>query len=198
MIFQFSDGGLSDPITTSLKMWNKINSFIIIIAFPVTLEKLNKNPQACPPLPPPQKNFLHTLIFSPPTQKLAVRSLHQSVRRKVPLITTVFWCWHVLKLKLIWNGMKYEMENKYESAQIVSQWVMGAKAQAIPAIPSKKIVTPKHLRTPLPRVNVHCGKTLRIPGKHRCLWNIEIWKGWSATQHEGSAAVYFCLRLWLA
>ena len=46
--------------------------------------------------------------------------------------------------------------------------------QAIPAIPSKKIVTPKHLRTPLPRVNVHCGKTLRIPGKHRCLWNIEI------------------------
>ena len=30
MIFQFSDGEFSDPIATSLKMWKKINSFIVI------------------------------------------------------------------------------------------------------------------------------------------------------------------------
>ena len=51
MIFQFSDGEFSGPIATSLKMWKKINSlidFIVIIAFSVTLEKLNRNPQACP------------------------------------------------------------------------------------------------------------------------------------------------------
>lgn len=50
MIFQFSDGEFSDPIATSLKMWKKINSFIVIIAFSVTLEKLNRNP-------PPSKVF---------------------------------------------------------------------------------------------------------------------------------------------
>ena len=44
MIFQFSE--FSDPIALSLKMWEKINSFIVIIAFSVTLEKLNRNPQA--------------------------------------------------------------------------------------------------------------------------------------------------------
>ena len=46
MIFQFSDGEFSGPIATSLKMWKKINSFIAIIAFSVTSEKLNRNPQA--------------------------------------------------------------------------------------------------------------------------------------------------------
>ena len=56
MIFQFSDGEFSGPIATSLKMWKKINSFIVIIAFSVTLEKLNRNPQACSPRP---KKFLH-------------------------------------------------------------------------------------------------------------------------------------------
>ena len=30
MIFQFSDGEFSDPIARSLKMWKKINSFIVI------------------------------------------------------------------------------------------------------------------------------------------------------------------------
>ena len=30
MMFQFSDGEFSDPIATSLKMWKKINSFIVI------------------------------------------------------------------------------------------------------------------------------------------------------------------------
>ena len=30
MIFQFTDGEFSDPIATSLEMWNKINSFIVI------------------------------------------------------------------------------------------------------------------------------------------------------------------------
>ena len=68
MIFQFSDGEFSDPIAISLKMWKKINSFIIIIAFSITLEKLNRNPQACPP--PQKKNFLHTFFFSPPLKNL--------------------------------------------------------------------------------------------------------------------------------
>ena len=54
MIFQFSDGEFSDPIATSLKMWKKINSFIVIIAFSVTLEKVNKNSkQAHRPTPLP-------------------------------------------------------------------------------------------------------------------------------------------------
>ena len=48
MIFQFSDGEFSGPIATLLKMWKKVNSFIVVIAFSVTLEKLNRNPQACP------------------------------------------------------------------------------------------------------------------------------------------------------
>ena len=68
MIFQFSDGEFSDPIATSLKMWNKINSLIVMIAFFVTLEKLKRNPQACPP--PPQKNknsFTHSSL-APPLQ----------------------------------------------------------------------------------------------------------------------------------
>ena len=56
MIFQFSDGEFSDPIATSLKMWEK-KSFIVLIAFSVTLEKLNRNPQACAPPPTPQKKF---------------------------------------------------------------------------------------------------------------------------------------------
>ena len=73
MIFQFSDGEFSDPIATSLKMWKKINSFIIIIAFSITLEKLNRNPQACPL----QKiSFTHSSL-APPTRKLAARSLPQ-------------------------------------------------------------------------------------------------------------------------
>ena len=63
MIFQFSDGEFSGPIATSLKMWKKINSFI------VTLEKLNRNPQACSPRP---KKFLHAFFFSPPQYVTAV------------------------------------------------------------------------------------------------------------------------------
>ena len=61
MILQFSDGEFSDPLATSLEMWKKINSFIVIIAFSVTLEKLNRNPQACPP---------HAFLFSPPPHQL--------------------------------------------------------------------------------------------------------------------------------
>ena len=30
MMFQFSDGEFSDPIATSLKMWKKISTFIVI------------------------------------------------------------------------------------------------------------------------------------------------------------------------
>ena len=47
------DGEFLDPIATLLKRWEKITTFIVIIAFSVTLEKLNRNPQACPE--PPQK-----------------------------------------------------------------------------------------------------------------------------------------------
>ena len=46
-------------------MWKKINSFNVIIPFSVTLEKLNRNPQACPPPPPtPHQKFpsrIHTV-----------------------------------------------------------------------------------------------------------------------------------------
>ena len=74
MIVQFKDGEFSDRIATSLKMWKKINSFIVIIAFSVT-EKLNRNPQACLPPPVPPQKFLHAFFFSPPTRKLAAGSL---------------------------------------------------------------------------------------------------------------------------
>ena len=69
MTFQFSDGEISDPIATALKMWKKkINSFIVIIAFSVTLEILNRNPQACPPPPPLKKNsFTHCSLAPPPS-----------------------------------------------------------------------------------------------------------------------------------
>ena len=79
MTFQFSDGEISDPIATALKMWKKkINSFIVIIAFSVTLEKLNRNPQACPPPPPKNLSFPHSFLAPPPrppppTRKLAAR-----------------------------------------------------------------------------------------------------------------------------
>ena len=56
MIFQFSDGEFSDPIATSLKMLEKNQS--------VTLEKLNRYPQAClPPDPPPQKKKIPSRIL---------------------------------------------------------------------------------------------------------------------------------------
>ena len=44
----------------------EINSFILIIAFSVTLEKLNRNPQACPQPPPPtpKRNFFHAFAFA--------------------------------------------------------------------------------------------------------------------------------------
>ena len=73
MIFQFSDGEFSDPISTSLKIWKK-SIVLSLFAFSVTLEKLNRNPQAFPPAPP-LKIFLHAFFFSPPTRKLAARSL---------------------------------------------------------------------------------------------------------------------------
>ena len=63
MTFQFSDGEFSDPIPTSLKMWKKIDSFIVLIALFVTLEKLNRNPQACPPFAP--KFALCILLHTP-------------------------------------------------------------------------------------------------------------------------------------
>ena len=45
MIFQFSDGEFSDPIAISLKMWKK-SIVLSLFTFSVTLEKLNRNPQA--------------------------------------------------------------------------------------------------------------------------------------------------------
>ena len=65
MIFQFSDGEFSDQIATSLKMLKKS-----IVLVSVTLEKLNGNPQACPPLPSPPKKFHHAFFFSPPLKNL--------------------------------------------------------------------------------------------------------------------------------
>jgi len=62
MLFQFSVGEFSDPIATSLKMWQKINSYIVIMAFSVTLEKLNRNPQAIFP-PPPQKKLPSRILL---------------------------------------------------------------------------------------------------------------------------------------
>ena len=71
MLIQFSDGEFSGPVATSLKIWKKINSFIVIIAFSVTLEKLNGNPQACPPPPPsPQKIASRILLYSPLLENL--------------------------------------------------------------------------------------------------------------------------------
>ena len=74
MTFQFSDGEFSDPIATSLKMWKK-SIVLSLFAFSVTLEKLNRNPQACPSPRPLKKIFLHAFFFSPPPRKRAARSL---------------------------------------------------------------------------------------------------------------------------
>ena len=51
-------------------MWKTINTFIVIIAFSVTLEKLNRDPQACPAPRPKKKNFLHAFFFRPPLENL--------------------------------------------------------------------------------------------------------------------------------
>ena len=57
-------------------MWKKKSIVLSLFAFSVTLEKLDRNPQACPPpCPAPKKIFLHAFFFSPPTRKLAARSL---------------------------------------------------------------------------------------------------------------------------
>ena len=58
------------PIATSLKMWKK-SIVLLLFAFSVTLEKLNRNPQACPyPAPPPPKfSFTHSSL-APPLQNL--------------------------------------------------------------------------------------------------------------------------------
>ena len=53
MIFQFSDREFSGPIATSLKMWKKINNFIVRIALSVTLEKLNIEIHKHAPSPAP-------------------------------------------------------------------------------------------------------------------------------------------------
>ena len=62
MIFQFSDGEFSYPIATSLKMWKKVNSFIVIIAFSVTLEKLNKHAPPPPSASPQKISFTHSSL----------------------------------------------------------------------------------------------------------------------------------------
>ena len=70
MIFKFSDGEFSGPIATSMKMWKKINSFIVTNAFSVTLEKLNKNSQAwCPPPPTPWISSKRSSLAPTPTLK---------------------------------------------------------------------------------------------------------------------------------
>ena len=64
MIFQFSDGEFSDPIATSLKMWKKINSFIVIRILRHFREIEWKSTSMPPPLrPPPQKNFPSRILL---------------------------------------------------------------------------------------------------------------------------------------
>ena len=72
----------------------KFNSFIVIIAFSVTLEKLNRYPQASPPPPPtPPKKFLHAFFFSAPTRNLATtRNLWASVCARIWKTTTTNTC----------------------------------------------------------------------------------------------------------
>ena len=115
MIFQFSDGEFSGPIATSLKMRKKINSSIVIIAFSVTSEKLNRNPQACPPAPPPlpKKNFLHA-VFLNILKATWLKRLHESCSNAswshIPLSllkevggSFLFECNYDLKcLKVLW------------------------------------------------------------------------------------------------
>ena len=75
MIFQFSDGEFSDPIATSLKMRKKINSFIVIRILR-HFREIEQKSTSMPPSPaPPPQIFLHAFFFSPPTRKLAARSL---------------------------------------------------------------------------------------------------------------------------
>ena len=45
MIFHFSDGEFSGPTGNITGDVEKINRYNVIIAFSVTLEKLNRNPQ---------------------------------------------------------------------------------------------------------------------------------------------------------
>ena len=59
MIFQFNDGEFSGPVATSLKMWKKINNFIVIKAFSVTLKNLNRNPQAYSSVLPSHLAYSH-------------------------------------------------------------------------------------------------------------------------------------------
>ena len=59
MIFQFSDGEFSDPIATSLKMWKKINSFIVIRILRHFREIEQKS-----------TIFFHAFFFSPPLENL--------------------------------------------------------------------------------------------------------------------------------
>ena len=65
------------PDSNITEVVEKINSFIVIIAFSVTLDEIHKH--APSPLPP--KKFLHAFFFSaphpPPTRKLAARSLSE-------------------------------------------------------------------------------------------------------------------------
>ena len=68
MIFQFSDGEFSDPIATSLKIWKK-SIVLSLFALSVTLDKLNRNPQAFPPPRPPKFSFTHSSL-APPLENL--------------------------------------------------------------------------------------------------------------------------------
>ena len=77
MMFQFSDGEFSDPIATSLKMWKKNSIVLSLFTFSVTLEKLNRNPQACPLAPPPKFSFTHSSL-APPLENLLRGPCHEN------------------------------------------------------------------------------------------------------------------------
>ena len=79
MIFQFSGGEFSDPIATSLKIWKK-SIVLSLFAFSVTLDKLNRNPQAFPPPRPPEKcSFTHSSL-APPLENLLRGPCKRSVK----------------------------------------------------------------------------------------------------------------------
>ena len=52
-------------------MWKKINGFIAIISFSVTLDEIHKHATHPPPTP------THSSLAPPPTRKLAARSLSE-------------------------------------------------------------------------------------------------------------------------
>ena len=127
MIFQFSDGEFSYPIATSLKMWKKVNSFIVINSI-LRHFRRNLNKHAPPPPPPlriPPKNFLHAFFFNPPTRKLASRSLTYWVFFGNP--NTMWTCTYPLGFAVprsfsnqLSDGLQWILKHNYGIQHVIS------------------------------------------------------------------------------